>query len=161
MKYKLALVMSVLCAFSAWTEAKVKLPAILSDGMVLQRERPVKIWGNADKGENVTVVFKKKKFSTVAGEDGKWLVELPPMKAGGPFEMTVNDIRLKDILVGDVWLCSGQSNMELTAGRVTDKFAEEIARDENPMIRYVKIPLGNDLHGPKRRFAGSGLDAAD
>ena len=104
MKYKLALVMSVLCAFSAWTEAKVKLPAILSDGMVLQRERPVKIWGNADKGENVTVVFKKKKFSTVAGEDGKWLVELPPMKAGGPFEMTVNDIRLKDILVGDVWL---------------------------------------------------------
>ncbi len=51
MKYKLALVMSVLCAFSAWTEAKVKLPAILSDGMVLQRERPVKIWGNADKGE--------------------------------------------------------------------------------------------------------------
>ena len=77
MKYKLALVMSVLCAFSAWTEAKVKLPAILSDGMVLQRERPVKIWGNADKGENVTVVFKKKKFSTVAGEDGKWL-SLPP-----------------------------------------------------------------------------------
>ena len=70
MKYKLALVMSVLCAFSAWTEAKFKLPAILSDGMVLQRERPVKIWGNADKGENVTVVFKKKKFSTVAGEDG-------------------------------------------------------------------------------------------
>ena len=155
MKYKLALVMSVLCAFSAWTEAKVKLPAILSDGMVLQRERPVKIWGNADKGENVTVVFKKKKFSTVAGEDGKWLVELPPMKAGGPFEMTVNDIRLKDILVGDVWLCSGQSNMELTAGRVTDKFAEEIARDENPMIRYVKIPLGNDLHGPKDDLPGA------
>ena len=160
MKYKLALVMSVLCAFSAWTEAKVKLPAILSDGMVLQRERPVKIWGNADKGENVTVVFKKKKFSTVAGEDGKWLVELPPMKAGGPFEMTVNDIRLKDILVGDVWLCSGQSNMELTAGRVTDKFAEEIARDENPMIRYVKIPLGNDLHGPKDDLSGKTLAAA-
>lgn len=155
MKYKLALVMSVLCAFSAWTEAKVKLPAILSDGMVLQRERSVKIWGNADKGESVTVVFKKKKFSTVAGEDGKWLVELPPMKAGGPFEMTVNDIRLKDILVGDVWLCSGQSNMELTAGRVTDKFAEEIARDENPMIRYVKIPLGNDLHGPKDDLPGA------
>ena len=58
MKYKLALVMSAFCAFSVWTEAKVKLPAILSDGMVLQRERSVKIWGNADKGENVTVVFK-------------------------------------------------------------------------------------------------------
>ena len=97
MKYKLALVMSAFCAFSVWTEAKVKLPAILSDGMVLQRERSVKIWGNADKGESVTVVFKKKKFSTVAGEDGKWLVELPPMKAGGPFEMIVNDIRLKKI----------------------------------------------------------------
>lgn len=155
MKYKLALVMSAFCAFSVWTEAKVKLPAILSDGMVLQRERSVKIWGNADKGESVTVVFKKKKFSTVAGEDGKWLVELPPMKAGGPFEMIVNDIRLKNILVGDVWLCSGQSNMELTVGRVTDKFAEEIARDENPMIRYVKIPLGNDLHGPKDDLPGT------
>ena len=155
MKYKLALVMSAFCAFSVWTEAKVKLPAILSDGMVLQRERSVKIWGNADKGESVTVVFKKKKFSTVAGEDGKWLVELPPMKAGGPSEMIVNDIRLKNILVGDVWLCSGQSNMELTVGRVTDKFAEEIARDENPMIRYVKIPLGNDLHGPKDDLPGT------
>ena len=77
------------------------------------------------------------------------------MKAGGPFEMIVNDIRLKNILVGDVWLCSGQSNMELTVGRVTDKFAEEIARDENPMIRYVKIPLGNDLHGPKDDLPGT------
>ena len=83
MKYKLALVMSVLCAFSAWTEAKVKLPAILSDGMVLQRERPVKIWGNADKGENVTVVFKKKKFSTVAGEDGKWLRDYSRLHSSG------------------------------------------------------------------------------
>ena len=80
MKYKLALVMSVLCAFSAWTEAKVKLLPSYRTVWYWQRERPVKIWGNADKGENVTVVFKKKKFSTVAGEDGKWLVELPPMK---------------------------------------------------------------------------------
>ena len=63
MKYKLALVMSVLCAFSAWTEAKVKLPAILSDGMVLQRERPVKIWGNADKGENVVSIRPRACFS--------------------------------------------------------------------------------------------------
>ena len=97
MKYKLALVMSVLCAFSAWTEAKVKLPAILSDGMVLQRERPVKIWGNADKGENVTVVFKKKKFSTVAGEDGKWLVELPPSVVIVGSANSSNSVRLMEV----------------------------------------------------------------
>lgn len=149
MRYKFALMTFALCVCSVCAEAKVKLPSILSDGMVLQRERPVKIWGTADEGEEVTVVFKRKKFSTVADAGGKWLVELPPMKAGGPFEMTVNDRCLKDILIGDVWLCSGQSNMELTAGRVRDKFGEEIARDENPMIHYVKIPLGTDLHGPQ------------
>lgn len=72
MKYKLALVMSAFCAFSVWTEAKVKLPAILSDGMVLQRERSVKIWGNADKGESVTVVFKKEEIQY--GSRGRWKV---------------------------------------------------------------------------------------
>lgn len=70
-------------------------------------------------------------------------------KAGGPFEMKINDIIIKDILIGDVWLCSGQSNMELTVERVTDMFGEEIATYENPMIRYVKTPYGNDLHGAK------------
>lgn len=149
MKYKLALLASATFAFSLLAEAKVKLPAVLSDGMVLQRERPVKIWGTADAGEAVTVTFKKKKYTASADPKGNWQVMLPSMKAGGPYEMTVNDLLLKDILIGDVWLCSGQSNMELTVERVTDKFRKEIESYENPMIRYVKTPYGNDLHGPK------------
>ncbi len=148
-KFRLILLALLTCSFSVWTEAKVKFPAIFSDGMVLQREQPVKIWGKADAGENVEITFKKKKYSTKADENGKWQVVLPSIKAGGPYEMNVNDLSIKDILIGDVWLCSGQSNMELTAARVTDMFRSEIESYSNPMIRYVKIPYGNDLHGPK------------
>nr|WP_291528804.1 sialate O-acetylesterase [Bacteroides sp. UBA939] len=142
--------------------SKLKLPAVLSDGMVFQRERPIKIWGTADKGESVQVRFSKNAFpdgvkggklkntyTATADENGKWMVTLPAMKAGGPYDMEVNDLRVKDILVGDVWLCSGQSNMELTVARVADMFGKETAAYANPMIRYVKTPYGNDLHGPK------------
>lgn len=149
MKYKLVLLISVAFAASLLAEAKVNLPAVISDGMVLQRERPIKIWGTADPGENVVVTFKKKKYSASADENGKWHVMLPSMKAGGPYEMEVNDLSVKNILIGDVWLCSGQSNMELTIARVTDKFRKETESYANPMIRYVKTPYGNDLHGPK------------
>lgn len=150
MKYKLALLVSAIFTFSLMVEAKVKLPAVLSDGMVLQRERPIKIWGTADSAEEVTVTFNKKKYSVTADAGGDWQVVLPSMKAGGPYELTVNDICVKDILIGDVWLCSGQSNMELTVDRVTDMFRQEIESYENPMIRYVKTPYGNDLHGPQK-----------
>lgn len=149
MKYRFALLIVLACICSVLAEAKVKLPSVLSDGMVLQRERPIKIWGTADPGENVVVTFKKKKYTAVADENGKWLVTLPAMKAGGPYELTVNEMTVKDILIGDVWLCSGQSNMELTVARVADMFGRETATYENSMVRYVKTPYGNDLHGPK------------
>lgn len=146
-KYKIILLILIVASCSAY--AKVKLPAILSDGMVLQRESPLKIWGKANAGEKVVVTFKKRNYPVEAGSDGKWSVLLPAMKAGGPYEMQVNDITLKNILIGDVWLCSGQSNMELTVNRVTDMFREEIESYENNMIHYVKTPYGNSLHGPE------------
>lgn len=95
--------------------AEVTLPFILSDNMVIQREVPVNIWGWAKPGEKVTVVFEGQKVTTKAGSNGEWKVKLQPFAAGGPFEMTVsgkNMLVLKNILVGDVWVCSGQSNME-------------------------------------------------
>lgn len=149
MKHKLILLLPVICLYSILADAKVKLPTVFSDGMVLQRERPIKVWGTAEPGEEVTVRLKKAKSLTTADADGKWQVELPAMKAGGPYELDVNEIKLRDVLIGDLWLCSGQSNMELTVGRVTDMFADEIATYENPMIRYVKTPYGNDLHEEK------------
>lgn len=131
------------------SEAKVKLATVLSDGMVLQRDKPIKIWGTADAGERIIIEFRKKQYETTASLNGKWQTELIATKAGGPFEMKVNNLLIKDIFVGDVWLCSGQSNMELTAARVMDRFGDEICTDENEMIRYVKTPYGNNVNKPQ------------
>ncbi|WP_308768871.1 sialate O-acetylesterase [uncultured Bacteroides sp.] len=141
-----ALLLYACCSFSL--SAKVTLPALVSDGMVLQREVPLKIWGTACPGEKVNLTFMKKQYHTVADEAGNWTIGLPALKAGGPYSMSINDITLKEILVGDVFLCSGQSNMELTVNRVMDKYAEEIASYENSSVRYVKIPYAYDFLQP-------------
>ena len=161
---KVRLISAALLCFctASIAEAKVKLPALISDGMVLQRERPVKVWGTADAGENVEVKFLKNAmpngvkggklktaYTATADQAGNWCITLPPMKPGGPYILQVNDIELKDILVGDVWLCSGQSNMELPVRRVTDMFAEEINAYENKNIRLLKVPNIFNFHAPQ------------
>ena len=84
-----------------------------------------------------------------------WKVILPALKAGGPLTMIINDIELKDILVGDVWVCSGQSNMELPVSRVTDRFRDEISADSDyPMVRYIKTPLLYNFHAPQTDISG-------
>lgn len=130
-------------------EAKVKLPVLISDGMVLQRDTEGKIWGWADPGEEIQVTFMRKKYHTQADESGNWAIKLPAIKAGGPYTMTVNEVEIKNILIGEVWICSGQSNMELPVRRVMDRFAEEVNRDVNPQIRHVKVPLAYDFHQPQ------------
>ena len=130
---------------STLSQAKVSLPKLISDGMVLQRNTPLLIWGSAEPGENIYIKFKKKKYETVADANGKWRINLPEMKAGGPYSMQINDIVLNDILIGDVYLCSGQSNMELPVNRVMDKFASEVNGYENNSIRYVKVPYSYDF----------------
>lgn len=156
-------VAALLClCFASLAEAKVKLPALISDGMVLQREQPIKVWGTADAGESVLLKFQKKStpsavkgeklkssYSATADANGKWSITLPPLKAGGPFILQVNDIELKDILVGDVWLCSGQSNMELPVSRVTDMFRDEIAAYSNDKIRHIIVPKVYNFHAPQ------------
>ena len=161
-KVRLSLaVLLCLCATSM-VDAKVKLPALISDGMVLQREQPIKVWGTADAGENVQVKFLKNAtptgvkggklkvaYTVTADANGRWTLTLPAMKPGGPYILQVNDIELKDILVGDVWLCSGQSNMELPVSRVTDMFRDEIAAYENTNIRQLKVPNIFNFHAPQ------------
>ena len=98
--------------------AKVQLPQMFQNGMVLQRGMPIPVWGTADPGERVSVWFRKKVYETVAGDDGTWKVMLPQQKAGGPFQLVVNDQTIDDCLIGDVWLCSGQSNIDVTIERV-------------------------------------------
>jgi len=122
--------------------AKIRLPELISDKMVLQRNITLDIWGWGDVGEKVTVRFLGKHYYTEAGLDGKWAVQLPPQAAGGPYIMEVNEIVIRDILIGDVWLASGQSNMETPIARLTDRYPE-IDVSNNHMIRHFKVPTQN------------------
>jgi len=125
--------------------ADVKLPAIISDNMVLQQGMQVPIWGWAEPGEKVKVSgsWQIGSWNTTTGKDGKWMVKIKPPKAGGPYKMTIsgeNTIALNNILVGEVWICSGQSNMEMGIGLVTNA-KQEIARADYPSIRLFHVPL--------------------
>lgn len=123
-------------------EADVRLPGLFSDYMVIQRDKPVNVWGWADPDESVSVSFAGTTESTKAGQDGKWKVQLPAQKTGDqPRVMTVNgnnQIQLKDIMVGEVWICSGQSNMEWSMTR-TQHGKEEIPKASHPLIRLYNV----------------------
>lgn len=149
MKRSLFLLLAAWLLLSMDVEAKVRLPRLVSDGMVLQRDVPVKVWGFADAGEAVRLSFRGVELKTEADADGRWTIMLPAQTAGGPFQMQINELTLQDLLVGDVWLCSGQSNMELQVVRVMDMYKEEILSYENPMIRHFKVPTLYSFEGPQ------------
>ncbi len=149
---------------SLLAHSQIKLPRLISDGMILQRETNVKLWGWAAPGEKITVGFNKKTFPTTADANGRWMVQLPSQKAGGPFEMTFtasNKIVVKNVLFGDVWICGGQSNMELMMERVKDKYADVIAKDANPRIRQFLIPDKYDFTRPHEDVESGEWVAAD
>lgn len=125
--------------------AKVKLPALVSDGMVLQRNQTIKIWGKADAKEKISINFLNKKYSAVANDNGDWKIDVKLSNAGGPYTMSINEIVLKDIYVGDVWLASGQSNMELPMRRLKPLYEEEIKTANNKNIRFFTIPQKYDF----------------
>ena len=138
-------------------QANIKLPLLLSNGMVLQRDTKLIIWGWASPGEKVQVRINKKTVSTVTDSDGNWKVSLPPMKAGGPYTMMVkgnNTVTINDILVGDVWFCSGQSNMVLNMERVKEKYPEDIAGANFPEIRNFFIPTASDVISIHKELPG-------
>lgn len=110
--------------------------------MVLQRDAPIRLWGWAGKGEKVTVRFLSQSASTSAGTDGKWRLTLSPVAAGGPYTLEIkgkNTIVLRDVLVGDVWLCGGQSNMGWQLAWSVDNHVAEIAAAQYPNIRLLKV----------------------
>ena len=137
--------------------AQVKLPRLIRDSMVLQRDTKIKIWGWASPNEKIKVKFNNKDFKTTAGSDGKWNVFLPAMKAGGPYVMNIdasNHIALKDILIGDVWICSGQSNMVHQMSLHSVLYADEVASANNPLIRQFWVPNTTNLSGPQNDLQG-------
>jgi sialate O-acetylesterase len=133
-----------LCAQTA--HAKVTLPAMFTDHAVLQRDMPVPVWGQAAPGKEITVTIKDvQSKSTKADDNGNWLVKLDPLKVGKPFDLIVTEgseakshVIVKDILVGEVWLCSGQSNMEWPVAAATNSDLE-IAAANHPNIRLVRV----------------------
>ena len=128
-------------AWSASAAAAVKLASVIGDNMVLQRGEAVPIWGWDDPGTNVTVTIGETKVTATADDKGKWIVRLPAMTAGGPHTMTVagtDTVTVANILVGEVWLCSGQSNMEWSVANSADP-QQEIAAADHPRIRHIKV----------------------
>ncbi len=133
--------LAVLVLAAGWARAEVRLNSLFTDHMVLQRGIAVPVWGWADEGEKVTVEFRGKKVSTVA-KNGKWMVKLGKLKAGGPDEFKVtgkNTILLTDVLVGEVWLASGQSNMEWPMRASYQPFGDILAAN-NPRLRLFTVP---------------------
>jgi sialate O-acetylesterase len=123
--------------------AEVKLPALIAEHMVVQRDLPVHVWGTSALGESVSVTFRGETRSASPDEFGRWSLYLPAGAAGGPFELSIkasNAITLKDVLVGDVWVASGQSNMEMAVNGVKN------AKDEIAAANYPKIRLFRALN---------------
>ena len=122
--------------------AEVRLPSLIGDGMVLQRGTPLVIWGMASPNERVRIVFRGKTVIAVAGVNGRWRARLPSQSSGGPFTMEIigqNRVLLSDVLVGDVWLASGQSNMAWPLSK-TDHAVEDVAGPHSNQVRLFQIP---------------------
>src|SRR2546428_8326812 len=142
----------LLSAPAAW--ATVKPHALFSDGAVLQREMRVPVWGTAKDGEKVTVSLQDQKVTTTA-RDGRWKVQLEPLRAGGPFTMTIagdNTVEVRNLLVGEVYVCSGQSNMEFPLAAAANA-KEALAHSRDPMLRLFTVPH-TVSQTPVRELAG-------
>ena len=149
MKYRWATIITfVLCAFFT-VNAKVQLPQLFQSGMVVQRGKPVPVWGKAEAGEKIMIRINKYQVATVADANGHFRADLPAMKAGGPYTMMVGDVVLTNVYVGDVWLCSGQSNVDVTIERVYPQYTEEIDRLDNEKIRLFRVQNETSTHGVK------------
>lgn len=138
---KIVLGLLLVACLASMAAADVSLPTMFSDHMVVQRGMAVPVWGWAEPGEEVSVAFDGQTATAAACQKGKWAVKLDAVQAGGPHKLTVqgnNKIEISDVLVGEVWLCSGQSNMAMTVSRAAN-FDQEQAAAEYPKIRMFTV----------------------
>ena len=153
---KLSIVLLAIICVSLTTNAEVRLPQLFQSGMVMQRGKPIPVWGWADKGEQVTITFQKKTYTTTADDQGCWRIDLPKQKAGGPYTLKVKSdgvksekLTIDNILIGDVWLLSGQSNIDVTIERVYPQYVNEIDQFNNDQIRLFRVQNETSTHGVK------------
>jgi len=129
--------------------SQIQLPKLISKGMVLQRNTQVKIWGWSSINEKISLTFLENTFTTTANNKGEWQITLPEQKAGGPYSISFqgnNQITIDSIYFGDVWVCSGQSNMEINMQRVSPLYKKEIDDAKNSNIRYFHVPREYDFN---------------
>lgn len=146
---------ALVASLATRSAAEIRVADVFGESMVIQRDRPIVVWGDASPGEDVEVVLATSRASTTAGADGRWRVELAALSAGGPHELVVRGsdlVRFGDVLVGDVWLCSGQSNMEWA---VLHSEGAETAREtaDPAKLRFLRVPHA-DAATPQTRFDG-------
>lgn len=139
---KRALVSGLMILLAAGGFSEVKLAGYFGDSMVVQRDQPIPVWGQAAPGSIVRVLFSTERAEVRAGDDGRWMVMLPPMPAGGPFCLGVTDGQtssaVNDVMVGEVWLCGGQSNMVWPVKECANA-AKEIAAAQHPWLRLARV----------------------
>ncbi len=146
-KIRLGIVLGLVMLATSSVRANVEVPSLFTDDMVLQRDAKLRFWGWADKGEMVNVVVRRGKkiiaeAETLADAKGKWVATLGPLKVGTPLTISIegkNTIAIKNVLVGEVWLCSGQSNMAWTVGRSDNFEKEKQDAAKFPEIRQFKV----------------------
>ncbi len=166
MKYTKLLLL--LCLFCTAASAEIRLPKLIGDGMILQRDMPVKIWGWATPEENISIqIDNGVKRWTEVDKNGYWQLVLPNQQAGGPHSIVIQETfklkqigsqkKINDVWFGDVWVCSGQSNMELPVYRILSKYKHIEA---NPQIRQFLVPQDYNFHAPQTDFASGSWVAA-
>lgn len=138
---------------------KLTLPRLISDGMILQRNAKVRIWGYAPSRETIMISFLGETHTTISDIDSKWEIHLHDLSAGGPYDMEISTkkagiVTIRNILVGDVYVCSGQSNMEHSLGSLAPHYNEEAAHCTNTMIRHFKVPVRYEFKEDKEDFEG-------
>ncbi len=154
------ILLSCICLVATSLQATIRLPHVFSDNMVLQRDKPIKLWGWADKGETIEVSFINQKKKVKADKSGNWTLFLDQVPFGGPYTIEIkgkkNTISLQNILIGDVWLCSGQSNMEMPVQGWSSvyNYEEEIKNAEYPQIRAFNVAKSMNAE-PESDFNGA------
>ena len=141
-KTALPLLLALLAASATEAQAEVRLAHVFGEHMVLQRDRPLRLWGQATPGQTLSVELAGRRASARVGADGRWQVQLAPLPAGGPHRLRVSGdqtVELRDVLIGDVWLLGGQSNMEWPLAQ-TDTGPQEVASPQNAQLRHLRVP---------------------
>ena len=141
---KKIILLSIFISLSISIFSQLRLANIFGDGMVLQRNDSINIWGWSKPEDEVSVFLQGDEYNTISNKDGKWLVQTRHYSAGGPFNLKVKnsseELFCKDVYTGDVWLCSGQSNMHMKMKSVKENYPEEFNLKENKNIRFVEVP---------------------